>query len=424
MTSNPDLLIVGAGPAGLSTALHLVRSDPRWAERMVVVDRAVHPRDKLCGGGVTRAGEQVLRDLGLGFPERHVRIRELRLVFGDRGWAVRGEPVFRVVRRAQLDHWLLRAAEREGVRVHQGERVEDLAVGPDGVEVHTERTTYRARLLVGADGSKGTVRRRLGWASGARQARLLEVLTPEALAPPDRSDAPAPPGRSDAPARRADETVAAGDASPWRGVAVFDFTPMTEGVHGYYWDFPSLVDGRPMMNRGVFDSRIGRGRPRRPLKEVLADALARRGRTLEDGHLAGHPILWFDRGARVAGERVLLAGDAAGVDPLFGEGISFALRHGRVAAAAVADAFDRRDFGFAGYRERLLEDRLLSHLPRRKRVARVAYALGGALGWWPLWSLVPWATRALMSYRPGILPLQDGHLERVRLPASELRSGA
>ncbi|MGD2115037.1 MAG: FAD-dependent monooxygenase [Acidobacteriota bacterium] len=397
-----DLLIVGSGPAGISTALHLVRSDPRWARRLVVVDRAVHPREKLCGGGVTRSGEEVLRDLGLGFPEGHVSIRELRLVFGDRGWAVRGEPVFRVVRRAELDHWLVRAAEREGIEVRQGERVEDLAVAADAVEVRTERATYRARVLVGADGSKGTVRRRLGWAAGARQARLLEVLTPERPDPGDHAVA----------------------GSPWRGVAVFDFTPMTEGVHGYYWDFPSLVGGRPMMNRGVFDSRIGRGLPRRPLKEILEDALVRRGRTLEDGRLAGHPILWFDRGARVAGERVLLAGDAAGVDPLFGEGISFALRHGRVAAEAVADAFGRNDFGFAGYRERLLEDPLLGHLPRRKRVARVAYALGGALGWWPLWSLVPWAARALMSYRPGILPLEDGRLERVRAQPEELRTGA
>ena len=115
-----DLLIVGSGPAGVSTALHLVRSDRRWVERMVVVDRAVHPRDKLCGGGVTRAGDEVLRDLGLGFPRGHVKIRELRLVFGERAWAVRGDPVFRVVRRAELDHWLVRAAEREGVELRQG----------------------------------------------------------------------------------------------------------------------------------------------------------------------------------------------------------------------------------------------------------------------------------------------------------------
>ena len=61
-----DVLIVGAGPAGASTALHLLKIDPAWAERLVVVDKAVHPREKLCGGGVTQLGEQVLTGLGEG----------------------------------------------------------------------------------------------------------------------------------------------------------------------------------------------------------------------------------------------------------------------------------------------------------------------------------------------------------------------
>jgi len=394
-----DLLIVGAGPAGLSTALHLVRTDRRWAERLLVLDRAIHPRDKLCGGGLTRSGEAVLDELGLGPLPPSVPITEMRLVFGDRGWAVRDDPVFRVVRRSELDHWLLRCAEREGIEVRQGERVEDLLLTVDGVEVATDRGLYRAQAVVGADGSNGAVRRRLGWSAGAHRAGLLEVLTPEA---PD--------------------TVQ--DGLPWRGVAVFDFTPMRDGVRGYYWDFPSLVEGRPMMNRGIFDSRVGGSGPSRPLKALLEEGLSRRGRSLDEAQLKGHPIRWFDPTARCSGERVVLAGDAAGVDPLFGEGISFSLRHGRVAAAAVADAFARGDLSFTDYRRRQLDDPLLAHLPRRKRLAEAVYRLRGALGWGPLWALVPWATQALERLRPGILPIEDTRLERLRLPPTELRSGA
>lgn len=51
-----DILIIGSGPAGMSTALHLVQTDPAWAERILVIDRATHPRQKLCGGGLTRPG--------------------------------------------------------------------------------------------------------------------------------------------------------------------------------------------------------------------------------------------------------------------------------------------------------------------------------------------------------------------------------
>ena len=60
---NIDLLVVGSGPSGTSTALHLVKKDPSWAERIVVIDKAVHPREKLCGGGVTHIGQNILAGL-------------------------------------------------------------------------------------------------------------------------------------------------------------------------------------------------------------------------------------------------------------------------------------------------------------------------------------------------------------------------
>lgn len=408
-THTHDLLIAGAGPAGLAAALHLVRSDRRWAERMVVVERATHPRDKLCGGGVTRTGEEELAELGLGWngggaagsqAPPNVPITELRLAFGERAWAARGETIFRVTRRRELDSWLLRAAEREGVEVRQGEAVMRLETGSDGVRVETDRAIYRVAALLGADGSTGTVRRRLGWEAGERQARLLEVLTPES---PEGGAGPA----------------------GWRGVAVFDFTPMTAGVRGYYWDFPSLVDGRPVMNRGIFDSRAGRGTlaPGTSLKQLLAEALERRGRRLDDHTLDGHPIRWFDRRARVAAPRVLLAGDAAGVDPLLGEGISFAFAHGRVAAAAVADAFARRDLAFGSYPARLLADPVLAQLARRRRLAEWVYRLRGRRSITAVWAVLPWLFGALMRFRPGILPIDPVRLERVLGPEPVFQGG-
>ena len=47
-----DLLIIGSGPAGCSTALHLARLDPALARRTVILEKAEHPRHKLCGGGL------------------------------------------------------------------------------------------------------------------------------------------------------------------------------------------------------------------------------------------------------------------------------------------------------------------------------------------------------------------------------------
>lgn len=343
-----DVLIVGSGPSGMSTALHLLQADPSWSGRMVVVDKAVHPREKLCGGGITHIGQNVLARLGLAIEPTNFPVREVRLLYQDKSYSFFGNPVFRIVRRAEFDHWFLQQGERRGVQVFQGEAVKDVIVHDDYVEVVTARRTFQTQVLVAADGSRSYVRQKLKWEGESHVARLLEVLTPE---DPQRQ-------------------IEFRD-----GVAVFDFTPMTGGLQGYYWDFPSLIDGQPFMNRGVFDSRARPERPKAPLPDLLRDAMAERQRALEDYKLKGHPIRWFDKKERFSQSRVILVGDAAGVDPLFGEGIAFALGYGKVAAEAINHAFTACDFSFADYKKRILSDSLLRQLPARVMLARLAYLL-------------------------------------------------
>lgn len=378
-----DVLIVGSGPSGISTALHLVQEDPGWAERLVVVDKAVHPREKLCGGGVTHLGVNVLTGLGLTFEPSHFRVREARLVYEDLSYSFFADPAIRITRRDEFDHWLVQVAGRRGIIVRQGEGVTDISVHDDYVEVVTAVTTFHARVVVAADGSRSFVRRRLHWDDTSRVARLLEVLTPEN------------------PRQQAEFQD---------GVAVFDFTPMQKDLQGYYWDFPSYVDGQPHMNRGVFDSRARPERERADLKAVLDNSLAARDRDLEAYKLKGHPIRWFDREGRFAIPRVLLVGDAAGADPLLGEGIAFALGYGEVAAQAIADAFARRDFTFVTYKERLLAAPLFQHLWLRTRLARKAYLLNNRwlarLGWRVMRFLLRFSRWRDPSYRPGRAPEQ------------------
>lgn len=380
-----DILIIGSGPAGTSTALHLVRADPAWAGRVVVVDKAVHPREKLCGGGITRFGADVLAGLGLSFEEvPHLPVREARLVYHDLAYAFHDEPVFRVVRRAEFDHWLVRQADQRGVMVRQGEAVRDISLQPDYVEVVTEQAIFRAKAVVAADGARSFVRQKLKWSPQAAAvsasphlARLLEVLTPE----PEQH-----------PAFRA-------------GLAVFDFSLMRDGLQGYYWDFPSRVEGRPVMNRGVFDSRVRPERPRAALKELLGAALGQRRRRLEDYPLKGHPIHWFNRRNCFARPRILLAGDAAGVDPLLGEGIPFALAYGQVAAAALIEAFARQDFSFADYRSRILAHPLLGQLVWRRRFAWIVYNFRRPWLLRLLWRSMPLIVRLLAWTNPYAVPL-------------------
>ncbi len=337
-----DVLIVGAGPAGSSSALNLARRDPTWARRVVVIDAAVHPREKLCGGAVTHLGERVLSRMGLSFEPAHLAIREVQLRFGGQVARFRGDPVLRIARRDEFDHWLLGRAKAAGVRVREGERVTAITPHDDWVEVRTDRAVFRAQVVVGADGSKSMVRRLLRLRDAGHLARLLEVMTPPAQ----------------------DEMALFED-----GVAVFDLDARRDGVHGYSWVFPTRVAGEPLVSRGVYDCNLSGG-PRASLPRVLARDVKGRGYELDALELKGHPIRVFDPDGPLGAHRVLLAGDAAGVDAMFGEGISFALAYGEVVADAVADAFARRRFGFEGYRRAVLRHPLLGQLPRRSAFAR------------------------------------------------------
>jgi flavin-dependent dehydrogenase len=345
---NVDVLIVGAGPAGMSTALHLARRGVGWPGRIVVLEKARHPRDKLCGGAISRAAMNILTSLDLTFSLPSVTVNELRIAFGGESSRIPGEAILRIARRDEFDHWLVRCGEERGIEVRQGEGVTAVLPQPDGVRVVTGVDTYAAKMLVAADGSNSFVKRQLNWETGSRIARLLEVLTP----------------------------VDPAESLEFReGAATFDFSPLARGLQGYYWDFPSLVQGAPTMNRGVFDSRVNPNRPRISLKDEFARQLALRGIELADCDLRGHPLHWFDVRAEFSRPHVLLVGDAAGTDALLGEGIPFALGYGKVAADEIAAGWQTRDWRLATYKARILEDPLLKQLRSRTLGARFLHLL-------------------------------------------------
>jgi flavin-dependent dehydrogenase len=342
------IVIVGGGPAGLSTALSLERLDRRLAQRALVLEKATYPRPKLCGGGVTRPADAYLAKLGLRIDVPAMPIHAVRFQFEERSITVRSRNLFRVVRRDEFDAALAHAARHRGLCIEEGVVVQDVRRIQDGVELETNHGPLRARVVVAADGANSTVRHKLGLnGRPVPIARLIEVLTPEnPTVTPEFVD----------------------------HVAVFDFTCVPEGVQGYVWDFPSLIRGRAYMNRGVFDSRMYPQR-RGDLRRVLATALQQRGCDLAEAQLMGHPERRFDPRATFAVPHVLLVGDAAGVDPLLGEGIAHALMYGGVAAEALSDAFARGDFRFSDYKARLLRSPVGRDLMFKVRLARLAYGL-------------------------------------------------
>jgi geranylgeranyl reductase family protein len=345
-----DVIIVGGGPAGAATALFLARRDPALAERILILEKARHPRPKVCAGGLIPHTLDCLDELGVGLTVPHVMVDRARVEVPAERVEIDGARFCAVVRRDELDASLVAAARKRGVEVREDEKVVGVARCAGGIEVATSSGRYTAPVVVGADGSGSVVRRRLVDRPGARDEIARAVM--------------------------ADIPVGAG-ASTWDGHARarydFDFRAVPRGLAGYAWAFPCLIDGAPHVNAGVY---AWRRRPGADLVALLGE-LERELGGPRVRHRAA-PIRCYGRASFVA-PNVLLVGDAAGVEPLMGEGISFALEYGRWAADEIALARGRGSFAFVGAEERFRRGAVGRKLRRLGQAATMFYGPGARL---------------------------------------------
>jgi menaquinone-9 beta-reductase len=344
-----EIIIVGSGPAGVSTWLHLHRSAPKLAAKTLVLEKAKHPRHKLCGGGIMRAADMELKRLRLRLDVPSVPIHNVEFVYHHRRFYWRQTNYFRVVRRYEFDAALVNAARARGMQLIEEEAFKSYQPISGGLEIETENHSYRTRVIVGADGANSQVRSKMSIRPQGRVSRLIEILTP------------------------ANPAV---DRQFVDNTATFDFTGLDSGLQGYIWDFPCWEKGQASMNRGVYDSRFFPNRKRAELKQLFRTGLEARDAYDPDQTWDGHPEVWFDPQQRYAQPHLLLAGDAAGVDPFGGEGISFALQYGNVVAAELVHAFAQDDFSFDDYTAHIMAHELGQGLRLRRRLARLGY-----MGW-------------------------------------------
>lgn len=322
-----DVVIAGAGPAGITSALLLGEAGLKVA----LIEKSTFPRTKTCGDGIT---PDIIRQLGLLSPE-------LLHPFTDSSLATPYETLWLTApngrevevplplngdfksmygwRRIDLDGLLFSRLSQIGkVKIFQDCRVKSVAVGPDSVELLTSSGTFSAPVVVGADGAASVVAR---------------ALPRPALSDHDRAFA----------IRAYFRGLDYGDrgAVP-RVIFHRDLLP------GYLWIFP-FADGTA--NIGIGMSAAALKQKQGSLERLLADLLQQEPfqqmfrNAVPEGKVRGHFIPLGRNKRIISGQRLLLTGDAAGLaHPLTGEGVGNAIRSGRIAAAHLLDAFEKNDF--------------------------------------------------------------------------------
>ena len=296
------MVVVGAGPAGSTTAYRLARA----GARMALLERARFPRDKPCGGGLT---ERALRELPVPVDpvvEHDVDRLELSLRYGRRFERRSRGRLVAMTQRIRLDAYLAEQAAAAGADLRDGVRVTAVRPENGGGIVDTPTGELRAPVVVGADGVNGITAR-----SAAMEQRLVYGVALEG----NVANSAVPEGRYD-------------------GVAVIELGSI---AGGYGWVFPK----GDHVNVGVGGWEHEGTR----LRDHLWRLCAAHGIDRHDvDALRGYRLPLRRPGSAPARGRIALVGDAAGlVDPLSGDGMFEAFVSGRLAAEAALDVLAGRE---------------------------------------------------------------------------------
>ncbi|HDL18969.1 MAG TPA: geranylgeranyl reductase family protein, partial [Bacteroidetes bacterium] len=350
-----DVAILGAGPAGVSTALFLARAGIEH----IIFDQTTFPREKICGDAlsgkvvdVLKKIDPVLRDKleeaqGKFIPSRGAIFgapngQRLELPFQSR-W---GETVHAsgfIGKRLHFDNLLVNMLHDQVTRKEFGAKVTDVHRVAGGVEIrfkkNGEERCCLAKMVVGAEGDRSLVARKFA-------------------------------GFSVEP-----EHYSAGVRTYFKNITGFheqnyiELYFFKELLPGYFWLFP-LPGNLANVGIGMPSQLVRRGKLN--LKAMMLRIIKenpemkeRFKNTVMVDRIKGWRLPLGTKKRKLSGDRFLLVGDAASlIDPFTGEGVGNALTSGMVAADIIKSALARHDFSakFLSVYDAALYDQLWDEL--------------------------------------------------------------
>lgn len=329
-----DVVIVGAGPAGAVLAYLLAKA----GAEVLLLEKKIFPRYKACGGGLTkRALDSLPFEVDEVIEERVHTVKAF--IQNECAFELNAQqPVISMVMRDRFDHFLVKKSLDAGVHFQEGATFKHLSGMVEDLKVETSCGPVETRFVVGADGVNSRVGRALGL---PRPDNLMNAVEAEVyLGDPE-------------------------GLAEFKHSAQFYFALVPQG---YAWVFPK----RDHLSIGV----LSRSMTLKNLKRNLFSYLEAGGfgSSVEVKALTSNLVPYGPGKKRpLACERGLVVGDATGyVDPITGEGISYAIKGAQVASRILQDVM--KD----GYRKledytRVLEEEIANDLSCARTFADILY---------------------------------------------------
>ncbi|MHA2322797.1 MAG: geranylgeranyl reductase family protein [Candidatus Thorarchaeota archaeon] len=310
-----DLAVIGGGPAGATCA----RRAAEAGLDVVLLEKTHHPREKPCGGAL---GPQTIQNIDLDISsviERSFNAAIVHTPSGKKVTLTSEDLLGHIVSRSEFDAYLLQKATESGVDVVQGVEVVGLEQLRSGIRALAVGDSYKSHLLVGADGVNGIVARELGvrtkWSP--KQVGLCIL----ANVPMSSSDV---------------ESVMM-THGPDESAAIELYFGLVSW--GYGWCFPK----RNGFNIGI-GCRVDKLRNLQQTWEAFVAIVEReKGIELDVSNRGSYRVPLGGKLDRCISRRSMLIGDAAGlVSPFTGEGISYAIQSGAMAAKIASEAVESK----------------------------------------------------------------------------------
>ncbi|MHA2143587.1 MAG: geranylgeranyl reductase family protein [Candidatus Thorarchaeota archaeon] len=342
-----DLVVVGGGPAGASCA----RVAALGGLDVLLIEKDIHPRAKLCAGALTRRITDLIdfsidpivehQFSGGRMYSRTGTCLEFRLEEHSSGY---------LVKRPSFDDYFLERAIDAGVEVIQDTDAVSIEQLRSGIRVLTVGDSYKAHLLVGADGVNGIVAKSVGLRTRWESHKIALCIA------------------ADIPVAEKDvnRCMSLSDTDRRLGVDIhFGLLDM-----GYGWCFPKKDE----LNVGIGCRMDKAANLKDRWREFVKRVESQKSLEFDLLKQSSFRIPFGVPKPPLVARRTMLVGDAAGlVSPLTGEGIYYAIKSGTIAAQVACEAVEMKRPSHVMRYEKTLREDILIDLSAAGYLANILY---------------------------------------------------